>query len=127
MAKKTPEGVVKDAVKEVIKTTPNTYSFWPVQTGRGKTTLDCLGARSDGRAFAVETKEPNKADKLTAQQKDTAREMLDAKVAVFIINETDGDDILRFRAWLDPNNTDAVRSEIELYNYARVRTVVGFE
>lgn len=53
----TPEGRVKNAVKKVLKKYPSVYSFWPVQTGMGKRTLDCIICAA-GYFIIVETKKP---------------------------------------------------------------------
>lgn len=60
----TPEGRVKAEVKKQLKLL-GAYQFWPVQTGMGVTTLDCL-AILDGLPLAIETKAPGK--KLTPRQ-----------------------------------------------------------
>lgn len=52
----TPEGRVKKAVKKVLNDL-GAYHFWPVQTGMGKRTVDCLVCYR-GRFFGIETKAP---------------------------------------------------------------------
>ncbi len=82
----TPEGKVKNEVKKVLtdsKRWGKIYQFWPVQTGYGAATLDCLGCYQ-GRSFAIETKAPG--GKLTARQKLTIREMEAASMTVFVID-----------------------------------------
>ncbi len=66
----TPEGRVKALVRLQLRKEfgRRCYAFWPVQTGRGARTLDCLFC-VDGRFFAVETKRPGA--NLTDIQKDT--------------------------------------------------------
>jgi hypothetical protein len=97
----TPEGKVKEAVKAVIAMVPGTWSHWPVQSGMGAPTLDCVGARPcDGRAFAVETKRPGKRHTITAQQRATARAMLAGGVTVFCIDGKGDLDLRLFEAWL---------------------------
>jgi hypothetical protein len=54
----TPEGRVKNEVKKQLKAI-GAYQFWPVQTGMGATTVDCL-ACVRGRFVAIETKAPGK-------------------------------------------------------------------
>ena len=44
----TPEGKVKVKVKNLLNAY-GAYHFWPVQTGMGARTLDCLGCHN-GRA-----------------------------------------------------------------------------
>jgi hypothetical protein len=92
----TPEGRVKAQVKKILTGSQrwgSIYQFWPVQSGYGSTTLDCLGCY-EGFAFAIETKSPCK--KATARQKLAIRDMEAAGCAVFVI---DGDTSL-FEAWL---------------------------
>ena len=79
----TPEGKVKNKVKALLKA-HGCYQFWPVQTGYGSPTLDCLGCHT-GDFFAVETKAPGK--KLTPRQKDTATNIRDAWGVVFVVGE----------------------------------------
>jgi hypothetical protein len=84
----TPEGKVKAAVKKMLTDSQrwgSIYQFWPVQTGYGEATLDCLGCYL-GKFFAIETKAPGK--KPTARQKLSIRAMGDAGARVFVI---DGD------------------------------------
>ena|SRR6516225_8801885 len=54
----TPEGKVKNEVKKQLKAL-NAYQFWPVQTGMGATTVDCLACLA-GLFIAIETKAPGK-------------------------------------------------------------------
>jgi hypothetical protein len=93
----TPEGRVKDAVKALLKRY-KCYQFWPVQTGYGASTLDCIGAVR-GQAFAVETK-AGKA-KLTARQEVTRDEMTEpgADMKVFVVR--DKDTLATLKGWLD--------------------------
>lgn len=82
----TPEGKVKRRVKATLARQPFIYSFWPVQTGMGARTLDCLGAFR-GKAFAIETKAPGA--KLTEQQEWTKQKMELSGVRVFVVDTTD--------------------------------------
>ena len=59
------------------------YAFWPVQTGRGARTLDCLFC-VDSLFFAVETKRPG-AD-LTEIQKDISEEIWRAGGVVYKVD-----------------------------------------
>lgn len=85
----TPEGKVKRLVKrrlaEVFDTQPpfKHYEFWPVQTGRGKRTLDCLLC-IEGQFFAIETKEFGKD--YTELQKDTRDEIHSAGGTVYLVD-----------------------------------------
>lgn len=60
------------------------YQFWPVQTGMGKRTLDCLGVHR-GRFFAIETKAPGAH--LTPMQEIIRQEMQLSGAKVFVIGE----------------------------------------
>lgn len=82
---KTPEGKVKDKVKALL-TEFGAYQFWPVQTGYGKRTLDCLACYC-GRFIAIETKRAGKD--LTPFQKNTRAEIENApsKGTVFRVRD----------------------------------------
>lgn len=54
----TPEGRVKNEVKKQLKAL-GAYQFWPVQTGMGAKTVDCL-ACLQGQFVAIETKAPGR-------------------------------------------------------------------
>jgi len=83
----TPEGKVKLRVKNMLsKYGADVYYFWPVQTGMGSRTLDCLGAHK-GAMFAIETKAPGKHP--TELQELIIEEMERAGITVFVIGERD--------------------------------------
>lgn len=92
----TPEGRIKKKIKEVMnKYGSSIYSHWPVQTGYGAATLDCLGC-VNGWWFAVEAKAPGQRP--TIRQREIMRRIGVAGGMVFII---DGEDSLReFELWL---------------------------
>jgi len=94
----TPEGKVKKLVKLHLKAA-GAYGFWPVQTGMGSRTLDCLGCHRR-RAFAIETKAPGKQP--TEQQLWLIQQMQLAGMAVFVIDSTDLSDPcwMELIAWL---------------------------
>lgn len=96
----TPEGKVKAKVKALIKQLNfewqliqdcHIYTHWPVQTGFGAPTLDCIGCHR-GHFFAIETKAPGGV--LTARQQATIREMGEAGAKVFVIGEEPTQDSL---------------------------------
>ena len=95
----TPQGRVKAKVKAVLKKYP-LHAFWPVQSGYGAPTLDCLGCHH-GLYFAIETKAPGK--KPTPRQVITIKQMRDAGATVFVI---DGD-CAALEAWLETTNGTA--------------------
>jgi hypothetical protein len=80
----TPEGRVKKKVKALL-TENKAYQFWPVQTGFGAPTLDCIGCH-EGEYYAVETKAPGQH--MTPRQELSKRDMEAAQGVVFVIGET---------------------------------------
>lgn len=83
----TPEGKIKARLKRALKPFGNkVYQFWPVQTGYGTKTLDCLLCVA-GQFIAIETKAPGK--KLTALQEQTAIDICAANGLAF---KVDGDE-----------------------------------
>jgi len=103
---RTPEGVVKDAVRELLDQYQGLYSFWPVQTGYGRTTIDVLGCYR-GRFFGIETKAPEKLP--TPRQLEVMAAIRAAGGAVFVIASKD---VSELKTWLDhldrtiPNDHD---------------------
>ena len=85
MASVVTEAHVKKAVKELLKAF-GAYQHWPVQTGFGSPTLDCIGCYK-GAYFAVETKRPGKH--MTPRQRLTATSIREAGGAVFTVGEVD--------------------------------------
>lgn len=81
----TPEGKVKKKVKQVLKRY-NCWTDWPVPSGYGKSTLDCIGCIGS-YFFSVETKKPG--GKLTALQHQTVIGIDSAGGRVFLIDTTD--------------------------------------
>lgn len=97
----TPESKVKARVKTLLLGA-GAYHFWPVQTGYGAATLDCLGFHK-GRGFAIETKAPGK--KATVRQRVTAQAIETSGAAVFIIDGINGE-YERLEAWLRSPQTN---------------------
>lgn len=94
----TPEGRVKEKVKEIIKAyKPHVYAHWPVLNGMGVPTLDCVGC-ANGEFFAVETKAAGKD--LTPRQRVTQEEMRKAGARVFVIVGVDDVELKAFDSWL---------------------------
>jgi hypothetical protein len=79
----TPEGKVKKMVKEWLDEI-GAYYFWPVQTGYGARTLDCLVCYK-GKFFGIETKAKGK--KPTKFQQLTINEMEAAGATVFTVSD----------------------------------------
>jgi|SRR6185369_2299558 len=81
----TPEGRVKNEVKKQLKAL-GFYQFWPVQTGLGSKTVDCLACGS-GRFIGIETKAPGK--KPTPLQEVTLTKIADAGGITLVIDSVD--------------------------------------
>lgn len=79
----TPEGKVKGRVKRLLKKY-DCYQFWPVQTGYGSPTLDCI-ACCNGHFIGIETKAPGKHP--TPRQRLTMEDMAAAGAKVIVIGE----------------------------------------
>jgi hypothetical protein len=84
----TPEGKVKDKLKRFLAKLPSQYQFWPVQTGMGASTLDCLLC-VNGHFVAIETKA--KGGTMTDRQK-MVRDLIEAaNGTVYVIDDVDAD------------------------------------
>lgn len=83
---RTPEAVVKDKIKKVLKS-HGVYYYMSVPYGYGAPTLDFTGCHR-GRFFAIEAKAPGKRP--TPRQELTAQEMRAAGAAVFVIDGPEG-------------------------------------
>jgi hypothetical protein len=92
---KGPEARVKKEVKKHLAFA-KAHAFWPVQTGYGRATLDCIACvpttkscpqcghtETFGQFVAIETKAPGR--KLTARQKMIAQEMKKAGAVVYVV------------------------------------------
>jgi len=93
----TPEGKVKLKVKAVLNAY-GAYHFWPVQTGFGARTLDCLGCHN-GQFFAIETKAPGQ--KMTEQQLAIGERIAYARGPVFEVSGPAG--LVALENWLRNN------------------------
>lgn len=95
----TPEGKVKQKVKEVLKRYRGIYFDMPVPGGFGKPTLDFVGCYNSFY-FAIETKAAGKEP--TIRQRQTIKEMREAGGAVFVITgEVDEAGFLSLIGWLE--------------------------
>lgn len=81
----TPEGRVKQSVKEILRRFPKLYSFWPVPSGFGPSGLDCYVCYF-GKMLVIETKAPGK--RLTPRQCYYKRELINSGARVFVIDGT---------------------------------------
>lgn len=91
----TPEGKVKNKVKEVLKRY-NVYWHCPVQNGMGAPSLDFICCIR-GKYFGIETKAANK--KPTPRQETTIHSIQSAGGVAFVVNEVEGMDLLEL--WLN--------------------------
>lgn len=89
----TPEGKVKAQVKHMLRVN-GCYQFWPVQSGYGTYTLDCLACHK-GAFFAIETKAPKA--KATVMQQALAKVIELAGGKTFVI---DGTNLEELESWL---------------------------
>lgn len=100
---RTPEGKVKDEVKRILNTGGAAmWYFMPVQTGRGKKTIDFIGF-FHGQGFGIETKAPG--ERPTEYQDDDIRLMQDAKCTVFVIDGTDDYPYSNLERWMKQVNS----------------------
>jgi hypothetical protein len=75
----TPEGLTKRKLRKILAQYDGMYTYWPVPSGYGRTTVDCLGCYR-GRFFMVETKGDGK--------KPTLRQTLELQTAEFAMGKT---------------------------------------
>jgi hypothetical protein len=95
----TPEGKVKAKVRELLGTYGDElYSYWPVPTGFGRTTVDAIGCYR-GQFFAVETKAEKK--KPTLRQVGELHRMECAMARTFVIAGETSPVLQELRHWLD--------------------------
>ena len=93
----TPEGKVKAKLRSILNGYAGMYTYWPVPTGFGATTLDVLGCYR-GSFFAIETKAKGK--KPTLRQVGELHKIERAMGKTFVLV---GDDPIGFEAlqiWL---------------------------
>ena len=100
----TPEGKVKARVRLLLNKYEGMYSYWPVPSGYGKTTLDVLGCYR-GRFFTVETKAPGK--KPTLRQMEEIVGIEAAMGRAFIIAGEASPVLADLKTWLD-NLTETI-------------------
>lgn len=85
----TPEHKVKDKIKRALKSLPMQYQMWPVQSGLGAATVDCLCC-VNGHFIGIEAKAAGKHP--TPRQYVILEKILEAGGMTFVI---DGDESLR--------------------------------
>lgn len=93
----TPEGKVKEKVKEILKEYVNVYWHMPVQNGMGSPSLDFIIC-ANGLYLAIETKAPG--GKPTPRQGNTMKAIRKAGGTVMLI---DGSDYTELTKWLYAN------------------------
>jgi len=94
----TPEGHVKAKVRDILARYTGMYTYWPVPTGFGTTTIDMIGCYR-GQFFAVETKAPGK--KPTLKQAITLEAIGRAMGKTFVIDNVESPVLDDMVAWLD--------------------------
>lgn len=94
----TPEGKVKSRLRELLAQYDGVYTYWPVPSGFGKTTLDVLGCYR-GRFFSVETKAAGK--KPTLRQTEEIKNIELSMGKAFVISGEDSPVLEEMREWLD--------------------------
>lgn len=92
---KTPEGKVKDAVKEILNRTPNCWYYLPVQNGMGQAGIPDFICCIRGKFLAIETKSKNTSRKLTALQAKQIALINTASGTAVVINEDNIGDLER--------------------------------
>lgn len=97
---RTPEGIVKDDLKKMLKRYPWVYYHMPVMNGMGAPTLDFILC-VNGRFFGIETKAPG--GKPTKRQEITMSEMRLCGAYVFVVScQTDIDLVEAYIRLLEP-------------------------
>lgn len=94
----TPEGLTKKVLRDLLARYPGMYSYWPVPSGFGKSTVDCVGCYR-GRFFACETKAVGK--KPTLRQQEELNAMQRAMAHTFVMSGPKDPEFDRLAAWLD--------------------------
>jgi len=94
----TPEGIVKAKVRRLLAQYDGMYSYWPVPSGLGRTTVDVIGCFR-GRFFCVETKGEGKKPTLRQTQELSNVEL--AMGAAFVIVGPEDPALDRLREWFD--------------------------
>lgn len=94
----TPEAHVKVKLRRILAKYDGMFTYWPVPTGFGSTTLDVLGCYR-GRFFAVETKAAGK--KPTLRQTGELQKIERAMGKTFVIIGTDSPVFEELEVWLN--------------------------
>ena len=94
----TPEGRTKAKVRTLLSQYPGLYTYMPVPSGYGRTTIDYLGCYR-GRFFAIETKAEGK--KPTLRQTHELHSMERAMGKRFVFGGVNDPALEELRLWLD--------------------------
>lgn len=94
----TPEARAKAKVREILSRYPSMYTYWPVPSGFGHTTIDVIGCYR-GRFFGIEVKADRK--KPTLRQTLELQAMAKAMGKTFVIAGTSDPVIDDLINWLD--------------------------
>lgn len=95
----TPEGRVKQKLKQLFAAEP-AYLFWPVQTGYGATTLDCLAVRwPSGKFIGIECKRRG-VEKPTPRQAEVMRRIRAAGGETWLVTLDDNEEL----KWIQIND-----------------------
>jgi hypothetical protein len=92
----TPEARIKAKIRKFLSTYDGMYTYWPVPSGYGKTTLDVLGCYR-GFFFCIEAKAPGK--KPTLRQAEELKNIGLAMGRTFVVDDVA--DLDEVRDWLD--------------------------
>ena len=94
----TPEGKVKNMVRRHLQPYKGLYEYWPVPSGYGASSLDCLVCYK-GTFIAIETKAPGK--KPTPRQEACIKQIRDAGGYAYVIDGPECDDFTDLIILLD--------------------------
>jgi hypothetical protein len=108
MARQTPEGRVKDAVKKLLKA-HDVWYYMPVQNGMGVVGIPDLICCIDGKFLAIETKAPGKLSTLTANQKRRIEEIRTAGGEAMVV-----DNPQQVEDWLNAYTKEKSESKTEV-------------
>lgn len=94
----TPEGRAKAKVRAILSKYPSMYTYWPVPSGFGRTTIDVIGCYR-GRFFGVEVKAEGK--KPTLRQTQELTSMAQAMGKTFVVVGASDPTLDDLKRWLD--------------------------
>lgn len=92
---KTPEGKVKDLVRQILDNIPDCWYFLPVQNGMGQMGIPDFICCVRGKFLAIETKSIKTSRKLTALQAKQINLINTAGGTAVVINENNVGDLER--------------------------------